>query len=120
MVKCEICGKKIDKSRFIGKILCSNKCFNISFWRKIIAEKDKHIIIHGECYCDGGENSPGPFRGFSGRRFWIKFKDGSTLATNNLWYQGKIPDKFRDELPDTAEFYNPEYIKFANDLKSKF
>lgn len=63
---------------------------------------------------------PGAFRGFSGRRFWIRFKDGSTLTTNNLWYQGKIPDEFRDELPDTAEFYTPDHIRFANNLKTPF
>ena len=120
MVRCEICGKEIEKSQFSGNVLCSNKCFNINFWREIIAEKDKHIVINGECYCDGGENSPGAFRGFSGRRFWIRFKDGSTLTTNNLWYQGKIPDEFRDELPDTAEFYTPEHIHFANNLENSF
>lgn len=119
MVKCEICGKEIQKSQYINAILCSSKCFTTHFWREIIVEKEKHIIIHGECYCDGGNvDNPSPFMflGFSGRRFWIKFKDGSTLTTNNLWYQGKIPDEFRDELPDTAEFYNPERDKVANNL----
>ena len=120
LLKCEICGKEIENSQYHGNILCSSRCFTINFWREIIAEKDKHIIIHGECYCDGGENAPGAFRGFSGRRFWIRFKDGSTLTTNNLWYQGKITDEFRDELPDTAEFYTPDHIKFVNSLKNPF
>ena len=120
MVRCEICGKEIEKSQYYGNILCSSECFTINFWREIIAEKDKHIVINGECYCDGGENAPGAFHGFAGRRFWIRFKDGSTLTTNNLWYQGKIPDEFRPELPDTAEFYTPEHIKFTNSLKNPF
>ena len=119
-MKCEICGKEIEKSQYYNKILCSGKCFMINFWQEIIAEKDKHIVIQGECYCDGGENSPGAFRGFSGRRFWIRFNDGSTLTTNNLWYQGKIPEEFRKELPDTAEFYTPEHIRFANSLMNQF
>lgn len=123
MVRCEVCGKEIEKSQYFGNILCSGECFTINFWRRIIAEKDKHIVINGVCYCDVG-NVDNPLMnqtlGHAGRRFWIRFKDGSTLTTNNLWYQGKIPDEFRDELPDTAEFYTPEHIHFANNLENSF
>lgn len=118
-MKCVICGKEIAESQFSNAVLCSSECFNKHFWKEIIAEKDKYIIVNSECYCDGG-NIDNPdrfmFLGFAGRRFWIRFKDGSTLTTNNLWYQGKIPDEFRSELPDTAEFYVPNHIKFANSL----
>ena len=55
--------------------------------------------------------------GFGGGCFWIRFKDGKTLTTNNLWYNGEVPSEFRSELPDTAEFYWPEHIKFAHSLK---
>lgn len=109
-MKCEICGKEIEKSVYHGNVICSDKCFGKLFWQKIIAEKDKHIIIDGKCYCDEGmvkNPSPYAFLGHSGRCFWIKFKNGKTLTTNNLWYQGEIPDEFRKELPDTAEFFSP-------------
>lgn len=118
-MKCVICGKEIEKSQYTNAVLCSSKCFHVHFWRKIIAEKEKHIIIGGECYQDGGDiKNPSSymFLGFSGRRFWIRYFDGKEITTNNLWYQGKIPDEFRDQLPDTAEFYVPEHIKFANSL----
>ena len=121
-MKCVICGKEIEKSQYTNAVLCSSKCFNKHFWLEIIAEKDKHIIIDGKCYCDGGnvdEPNHHMFLGFSGRRFWIRFKDGSTLTTNNLWYQGEIPDEFRGELPDTAEFYVPDHVKFADGLLEK-
>lgn len=122
MVRCEICGKEIKKSQYIGNILCSGECFIKHFWKSIIAEKEKHIVIGGSCYCDQGDrpNDKSSFLGHSGRRFWIRFKDGSTLTTNNLWYQGKIPDEFRADIPDTAEFYTPDHIKFANSLKNPF
>ena len=81
---------------------------------KLLQKKDKHIIINGECYCDGGNvenpNDVG-FLGCSGRRFWIRFFDGREITTNNLWYQGKVPDDFLNELPNTAEFYYPEQAK---------
>ncbi len=110
-MRCVICGKEIEKSRYSNAVLCSGKCFDAYFWRKIVAEKNKHIIINGSCYCDAGniENpSRYEFLGHSGRRFWIRFFNGKEITTNNLWYQGQIPDEFRSELPDTAEFYYPE------------
>lgn len=119
MVKCVICGKEIEKSQYLGTILCSGECFTKDYWRRVIAEKEKHIIINGVCYRDCGnvDNPPrGLTLGHAGRRFWIRFKDGSTLITNNLWYQGEIPDEFREDLPDTADFYTPEHIKFAKNL----
>ena len=123
LVRCEICGKEIEKSKYSGCIICSGECFDKNFWKRIIKEKEKHIIINGVCYCDAG-NVDNPlqsmFLGHSGRRFWIRFKNDSTLTTNNLWYQGEIPDEFRDELPDTAEFYTPDHIKFVNSLKNPF
>ena len=45
--------------------------------------------------------------GCAGRRFWIRFKDGRVLTTNNLWCGGKVPDEFRKDFPDTAEFFVP-------------
>lgn len=118
-MKCVICGKEIEKSCYSNATLCSSKCFHKHFWKEIIAEKDQHIVINGECYCDGGnvdQPNKNSWLGFSGRRFWIRFFDGHTVTTNNLWYQGKIPEEFREELPDEAEFYTPEHIKFANSL----
>lgn len=109
-MKCEICGKEIEESHYHGSVLCSSECFNKKFWHDIIAEKDKHIIIDGKCYCDAGmvkNPSPYAFLGHGGRCFWIRFKDGHTLITNNLWFQGEIPDEFREDLPDTAEFFSP-------------
>ena len=118
-LKCVICGKEIEKSSYSNAVLCSSVCFHKHFWNEIIAEKEQHIIVDGKCYQDGGnvENpSPYTFLGFSGRRFWIKFFDGRTLTTNNLWYQGEIPEEYQSELPNTARFYTPEHIRFANSL----
>jgi len=119
-LKCEICGKEIERSHYSNAILCSSECFEKHYWKRIIAEKDQHIIIDGNSYCDGGDvKNPNSdmFLGCSGCRFWIRFKDGRTITTNNLWVQGRIPDEFRAELPDTAEFYTPEHIRFANSIK---
>ena len=109
-MKCEICGREIPRSHYSGCIICSTECFFKHYWKRIVAEKDKHIIINGNSYYDGGYvKNPNStmFLGCSGRRFWIRFKDGRIIMTNNLWVQGRIPDEFRGELPDNAEFYVP-------------
>ena len=103
-----ICGKEIEKSQYSNAVLCSGTCFYKNFWNEIVAEKEQHIIINGECYRDGG-NVDNPnyydFLGYSGRRFWTE------VTPNNLWYQGKIPDEFLSQLPNTAEFFYPERSK---------
>jgi hypothetical protein len=42
--------------------------------------------------------------GFGGRLFRIAFHDDTKITTNNLWCQGRIPEHFRDRLPDNAVF----------------
>lgn len=113
-MKCEICGKEIEESKYTDTVVCSSTCFGKKFWKDIIVEKEKYIIIHGKCYYDAGNvENPLPHWpiGHGGRRFWIKFNNGTVATTNNLWYRGEIPEEFRKELPDTAEFYLPDHMK---------
>lgn len=113
-MRCVICGKEIKESRYSNAVLCSGECFETLFWREIIEEKDKYIIAGGQCYIDMGEvqNTDGNlFLGFSGRRFWIRFFDGRRITTNNLWFRGDVPKTFKSQLPDNAEFYEPEQIE---------
>lgn len=112
---CEICGKEFDKRHYSDysdyKNICSSiECFNEKFWQEIVKEKDEHVIIKGKCYYfDKSEPivdvNKKAFVGFGGRRFEIKMLDtGKTTTTNNLWYNGEVPEEFRDRLPDNAEF----------------
>lgn len=78
------------------------------FWLDKLEIKDdqKTARIDGVHYRVGPENAPYGewFRGFSGRKFIIKFHDGRKVVTTNLWCQGHIPMKMREQLPDNAEF----------------
>lgn len=103
-MNCIICGKEIEKSSYMNKVLCSSECFTTDYWNEIIAEKDNHIIIEGVCYYDAGKPNNDIFIGHSGRKFHIKLHDGTVITTNNLWMQGSIPERFRNDLPDNAEF----------------
>ena len=74
-MKCEICGKEIEKSSYTNADLCSSECFKIHFWDEHLDETA--IIIDGECYHDGG-NKPHErekYLGFGGTRFKTKCQE---------------------------------------------
>ena len=101
-MKCEICGKEIEKSQYANGVICSSKCFTIDFWNECL--DDKAIIIDGRCYHDGGKKpcNYGGFLGFGGRVFNIKMNDGTIIETNNLWYNGVVPPE--RNVQNNAEF----------------
>lgn len=107
-MKCVICGKEIEKSSYSNKVLCSSECFHIDFWNDCLDEAA--IIINGECYHDGGMK-PKDYRGFlgfDGSLFKIKMNDGRVIVTNNLWYNGEVPEE--RGIEDNACFIKPEPV----------
>ena len=103
---CIICGKEFDGKAYYGEYsdCCCHECFTKKFWNNIIAEKDEHIVVDGTCYAIATTPTNGSY-GFGGRRFKIKMLDtGDVIETNNLWYQGEVPEEYRDLLPNTAQF----------------
>lgn len=115
-MQCVVCGKQILKSSYGHAVLCDNRdCFSELFWEEKVEWKQKSDTdgsmaaarIQGEHYMIGSEiTTPGAFRGFSGRKFVIKFIEGphkgKIFKTTNLWYQGTIPERFRQLLTDNA------------------
>lgn len=90
-----VCGKNFDTSPLDSKSICSDECYHKHFWTEAL--DNKAIIVNGECYHVGPENSPAILRGFGGRKFVIQLKDGRKIVTTNLWNQGKIPEEFHRE-----------------------
>lgn len=105
-MRCIICNKKIDESKYLDVALCSSPCFNTYFWNgKASMKNDKRVaIINGEYYLIGNENGASGLRGHGGRKFKIKFFDDRELTTTNLWHIGKIPGDFKSKLPNNAVF----------------
>ena len=86
------------------------------FWQEKVAWADPMhkyysicVRVNHEHYCieEEGIGTYG-FKGHGGRKFHIKFFDGREVITDNLWYQGVIPPKYRELLPDNAEFVPQE------------
>lgn len=79
-----------------------------TLWHRAIENRSKpsHVVVNGEHYWIGPEDPSikRSWRGFHGDRFNIKFNDGRTVTSTNLWCGGAIPAAFREQLPDNAEF----------------
>lgn len=103
---CKICGKKFEKIRYASPNdnICGDACYTDNYWLNRVDNKDEYLIIHGNCYYVETERSGG-LMGFDGRRFRIRMlADSREIVTTNLWYNGEVPQKYRDMLPDNAEF----------------
>ncbi len=82
-----------------------------SYWEERLtrhqAKTQEQCIIDGDCYQVMPEK-PGLSiwsRGFGGQEFTIKRDDlDEPIKTRNLWYNGKIPPFFREQMPDNAKF----------------
>lgn len=105
---CRECGQ-IFSTAYIepckSKLLAANICHTCNFWLELVNCKNP-IRVGGCHYQDGGKTSGNrtDFNGFSGRVFQVRMNDGREFTTNNMWYQGEIPERFRDKLPDNAVF----------------
>ena len=61
----------------------------------------KHYII--------GKRRPGDrdsWKGFGGHKWHVRFNDGRSVYTDNLWSQGAIPPKHRERLAPNAELHS--------------
>ena len=114
MLECEICGKQIEKSQYYDNVICSSECFTKHYWLERVKNKDskRQVVAKGVVYQIENENDRSSSRGFAGAKFVIHFFDGRKVFTSNLWHNGTVPDEFRDQLPDNAEFGDiQEYFK---------
>ena len=112
-IKCSICGKTEDTSKFIEpmaeQLIKTKLCFSCNFWTEQHALDVHERKEHGYAIIDGAHyvlkpSAKSGFIGFAGRKFIIKFHDGAIVECNNLWHQGKVPQQFEDIMPDNAVF----------------
>jgi len=102
-------GDGVDDVYDIEVTVTKRQDSNEPYWRQHIADRDGAIVINGVHYRIG----KGMSGGFGGRRFDIRMlADGRVVETRNLWFQGPIPPKWRELLPDNAEFVNPDQEPF--------
>lgn len=113
MLKCQVCGKEIEKSRYAKSTICSSDCFTKNYWNKIVESYDdpRRVIIDGKSFYIEDENPHnGLPKGFGGRKFIIARNNGIIIETTNLWAQGEVPDEYRSVLKDNAQFLNDDLL----------
>lgn len=106
--ECKICHQKEETNNWTnGKILKEHQlCLECNHWRE---NHEADVEPYTYAIVDGGHYRLLPptnfaFKGFGGRMFTFKFKDGTIRNCNNVWFQGKIPEGYwRDLMPDNAE-----------------
>lgn len=89
---------------------------NDLYWHQQLADRRGALVINGVHYRIGSQNGQrAPSKGFGGRSFQVQKLDESTPFTvDDLWYQGPIPPKFREQLPDNARFVDPSQEPFRS------
>lgn len=87
------------------------ECFTCNFWKGHI-EHDQHPdefqipfrCEHSHYIADmNPAHKNDKFKGFGGAKTKITFNDGRIIECDNLWYQGKIPQRFWKAMPDNAK-----------------
>jgi hypothetical protein len=112
LYKCSKCGKENFSTSYCKSELIKMEnrkmCFGCSYWYDRYLNRDNinQIVVNGEMYQVGPENQPkSRFRGFGGRKFKIKrLLTGEEFETTNLWYNGEIPECFKQDFKNNAEF----------------
>lgn len=84
--------------------------FERKYWTEKLGLENTSVRVKGNHYQFGtpilaDRTTYRGMLGFNGHIWKVKFfDDRPQIITNNLWHQGKIPDEFKDKLPDNAEF----------------
>lgn len=117
MTVCRICSSELKYAYnrpWRVKTLARQLCDNCNFWWGMV-----ECRINGDVTCDNlpiarinGEHyticaelpEDSIPRGHNGKSFTIAFFDGRSISTTNLWCQGLIPELFKEQLPNNAEF----------------
>lgn len=92
-------------------------CFQCAFWIDKIEKPPEYAeVVNGSHFTfHPWNNSPLAFQGSGGHAFYIIRENGSVLKSNNVWRQGDVPERFREQLPDTARFISKRTYSQLND-----
>lgn len=122
---CKICGSHQDLGSYDKRALIYKKmkeeqlCFTCAFWKdKIDNPVANREIINGCHYTfHPWIEKPQAFLGHAGSPYYVLRNDGTVARSNNVWFQGNIPERFRTQLPDTAKLITRHaYYKIIDEI----
>lgn len=123
---CKLCGNQEnpddfcnENNRVVETMLKQHVCFNCAFWMNIInSQAPPGQIIIGHTYYIAHPYVKRPLnriKGNNGKEMYIRIFNGELIKSNNVWCKGEIPEQFREQLPDTANFLSlMTFQKLAN------
>lgn len=102
-------------------------CFRCAFWYKLYLRsgdpKDEYFLIRANhTHWSAPKDEPVSLRKQRDHTYraepnlkYILFEDGRTLAVNQLYHQGNIPEHFRGIMPNNAIFISrADYLNIVN------
>lgn len=97
--KCIWCKHKFYKRKYQPD---NNLCQSCQHWADLAMNKDNQEVVRykGQHYIVGEQEAD--YKGMGGQKFIIKFDDGRTIETDNLWHQGNIPESWLEILSNNA------------------
>lgn len=77
--------------------------FTVNYWATQRADRRGAVVVDATHYRIGPEDGgSASVRGYGGRSFTFDpIKDGPSVTSTNVWYQGDIPEFCIKEFPDT-------------------
>jgi len=106
-----------------AKLTANKTCFACDYWLLRVSRigHPDQIVIDGHCYQNSGDKSgqhehcgKTGFMGFGGHRFtWKMLETGEVQTSNDMWSNGTIPQHFRDQVPDNAEWVKTEDFRHS-------
>jgi hypothetical protein len=112
---CRCCGKLV-RTHYVPetkkKLIEANICFLCNYWEERIemGKQKKSIVVNHTAYTAHPRPAGHEMQmlGFGGSKFQFKrFGSEDVEECTNMWFQGPIPERFWDRLPDNAEFVKP-------------
>ena len=113
--QCKCCGVHIDirdyrRAPLKEMMLQEKLCYSCAYWVDIINNPPLHSqIINGRFLTfNPWETEISVFDADGKESFYIMQTDGDVRRSNNVWFQGEVPERFRNLLPDTARYISKD------------
>lgn len=102
---CVLCGKE-ETGRYSNDAAMreARHCFKCNFWIELASYPHPNTVITSDFEYYQAEQwgiratEYKETLGFGGSHWKVVWLDGTEATTNNLWYRGSIPDRFRDRF----------------------
>lgn len=102
-VRCTECAGWVECDMAISaELFTRGLCHSCGFWSDRVADPGGIRAVWAGGAVHHFTVGPGNHGGFGGQPWRVRFTDGRTVDTNDLWHQGQVPARFAARLPVNA------------------